>query len=558
MTSSQKREHSPPVYNRATFWHTLGVPSLRINAELIDATHPVQRVLDIPEETTLFGMHLLLQEAFTWEDNHLHVFDCGSTRYSNTPEQLGAQHEDDLLVSSLLTEVGAQMRYTYDLGDDWAIQLTLVGTDRRPRKKATLVDAYGVAPREDVGGVHVWDQMLDDIDLAAQGRFDEVENLETIELNFPGMNPLALRLQLLTLGAREVAWLRNRIKRVQVTAVPEESEAFFNPAEAVIASLRDLVENQGLSPEDAIAQYNQQFDVPAANSPFDDFDPFDDDSDDFFDDLSFESSFLEDELVAKRLYKNAVNNGVLNAIAEHFNSPLITEMVRRQLADTKEFSDAHAHLVGSRIQDVLRTMLKKRPLEKKAREIVKILDLDPDLITPAELWMTFSGFFLCARVADASIDSLLATDTTTRMLALSPAEFAREFTTMLPDEQGEQYITSILGLLYYAHNRDASRSLAMVRGTDPNQEIEAFLMGAIDTYFGLDDPDRAEEKADEFLSRFQFEIEPLKLLLPFVDSPFTPGEYREPPAMVAFARECLRNLDPRWLLPISMGETRNP
>lgn len=520
------------------------MPTLRLKAELVEAPRPVVRTLDVPVETTLYGLHLVLQAAFFWHDSHLHEFTQGERRWSPVPEEFEALPEAGVLLSELLHEIGDELTYTYDFGDNWRHRLTLVGTDRRARKRATLVDGQGAAPLEDCGGVGGWERVLDDIDLAAQGKFDKLANPAGYELTFGDDSPAAVQAHFASFGEVDRHWASVDVKKVDVAAEPEDPGSLenVNIAELVGAQIRDMVETQGLSYEEAIAMHNQRMQI--RNLP------------ELGEDLAFEQAAFEDPEVARRLYERAQERGVLGALGDYFGTPLLTEMIHRHETASAP-TEEHLALIGGRMQDVLRAMMEKRSMTKVMRKVFAILGIGTDEEDIYWAWNQLEFLFVTSGVADARLNEFVVTEDTVKVLALDKPDFAREIAARIPGDQGEPYITAVLVLLLLAYGDDSMRSLGALRGHTPDEELAVFFSAIIDAYFPVAPSiDGEGQRAMEFFERFSLLREALHLVMPPVSHPFDPNSVREHPALVSFAKECLSSLDARWLLPFGVGESR--
>ena len=153
---------------------------LRLTAVLEDVTPRVSRILMVPSDLRLDRLHLVLQAAMGWENQHLYSFEAGSRRWS-LPDphlRLDALPANKATLQQALVAAGhTSLVYTYDFGDDWRHHLTGELTDGPlpgqlyPR----LVEAEGRCPPE-VGNVYTY---IDDNHITAtyvrtaQAFFDE-------------------------------------------------------------------------------------------------------------------------------------------------------------------------------------------------------------------------------------------------------------------------------------------------------------------------------------------------------------------------------------------------
>lgn len=122
--------------------------------------------LKVGPRMTLRHLHDAIQAAFSWEDRHLAAF-------SNDPEgrrflaqvaadEFGEDHAplfEAVKLDDVLTP-GRVLFYTYDFGDDWWLRVEHHGlVDGAAKAKQVLVDAVGIPPPEDCGGLPGFTQL---------------------------------------------------------------------------------------------------------------------------------------------------------------------------------------------------------------------------------------------------------------------------------------------------------------------------------------------------------------------------------------------------------------
>lgn len=142
------RQASTPVTGPAVY---------QLKIQLLDVKPPVWRRVRVSGDTTLAGLHDVIQAAMGWEDYHLHEFTIGRTRYvpaadrEDSPNSLKDEAEHRL---DQVLQVGARIGYTYDFGDDWEHRITVekVVAPEANRRYPTVVAGKGACPPEDSGG----------------------------------------------------------------------------------------------------------------------------------------------------------------------------------------------------------------------------------------------------------------------------------------------------------------------------------------------------------------------------------------------------------------------
>lgn len=90
---------------------------------------PVWRRVQVPATATLGDLHEVIQVAFGWGGDHLHVFRVGKKSYSDPFAGLdGARDEEDARLGELAASGAGKISYTYDLGACWQHEIILEGT----------------------------------------------------------------------------------------------------------------------------------------------------------------------------------------------------------------------------------------------------------------------------------------------------------------------------------------------------------------------------------------------------------------------------------------------
>jgi hypothetical protein len=86
----------------------------------------------VPSDLRLDRLHLALQAAMGWENQHLYSFDAGRHRWSLPDPHLGldALPANKATLQEALAAAGnTSLHYTYDFGEDWRHRLTAELTD---------------------------------------------------------------------------------------------------------------------------------------------------------------------------------------------------------------------------------------------------------------------------------------------------------------------------------------------------------------------------------------------------------------------------------------------
>jgi hypothetical protein len=113
---------------------------------------PVWRRVLVSSDVTLSVLHEVIQLAFAWDGEHLHVFTADGQGYADPFFELyDCTDEDAVRLASVLPRPGVSIDYRYDLGDCWDHTITL---ERILDRDAVLghpscVAGRGDAPVED-------------------------------------------------------------------------------------------------------------------------------------------------------------------------------------------------------------------------------------------------------------------------------------------------------------------------------------------------------------------------------------------------------------------------
>ncbi|MBN1174713.1 MAG: plasmid pRiA4b ORF-3 family protein [Micromonosporaceae bacterium] len=141
---------------------------------------PIWRRLEVPSDTTLDGLHQVIQTGFGWYGGHLWVFETPDGEYGQPDAQLGHVDAATVTLDEVAPDVGDRIRYVYDFGDDWQHDLVV---------EQIVAAQPGVAyprctagrrarPPEDCGGMWVYQDLLAVV--ADPGHPEHAEALDTL------------------------------------------------------------------------------------------------------------------------------------------------------------------------------------------------------------------------------------------------------------------------------------------------------------------------------------------------------------------------------------------
>jgi len=145
-------------------------PIYQLKIVLLGGKPPVWRRMQVPGDARLDWLHAALQVAIGWTNSHLHAFQVGGDRYSDTRHHF-AEFEGD---PEILEERKFSLRqiapreldafgYEYDFGDSWEHEIMvekILPPDAAAAKTALCLDGARACPPEDCGGVWGYDDLL--------------------------------------------------------------------------------------------------------------------------------------------------------------------------------------------------------------------------------------------------------------------------------------------------------------------------------------------------------------------------------------------------------------
>ena len=149
----------------------LSCQAVELEVEL-ELTTPCTRTLLIPNDRNFYQLHCILQNAFGWEDRHLHEFVLEEGRFGNPEkvitltEELDDVPEGIVYLDSLETTLKdvfpqyGSILYIYDFGDEWVHRIRLKRlVEDCPTPYPQCLAAEGDAPMEDCGGPAGFDRI---------------------------------------------------------------------------------------------------------------------------------------------------------------------------------------------------------------------------------------------------------------------------------------------------------------------------------------------------------------------------------------------------------------
>ncbi|MBL4640808.1 MAG: hypothetical protein JKX86_03230 [Verrucomicrobiales bacterium] len=135
-----------------------------VSVDLLDVPVIVSRRILVPSTVNLEQLHGVIQIAMGWENGHLFSFEIENMPDIEYVGRFDEQSSDDdhqilkaadMSVRQLLEGNNSSLVYRYDFGDDWRHRVVIesVQAEWADRERCLLLDAKGLCPPEDCGGV---------------------------------------------------------------------------------------------------------------------------------------------------------------------------------------------------------------------------------------------------------------------------------------------------------------------------------------------------------------------------------------------------------------------
>lgn len=140
----------------------------------IDNIEPtIWRRIQVPTDYNFWDLHVAIQDAFGWQDSHLHHFEIkGKGKQSVT--HIGIPDFDrfeemqkvypgwEIWVLAYFNSLGVEAKYLYDYGDGWSHNVKLEGYIHREKGVSypRCIDGALAGPPEDCGGVYGYTELV--------------------------------------------------------------------------------------------------------------------------------------------------------------------------------------------------------------------------------------------------------------------------------------------------------------------------------------------------------------------------------------------------------------
>jgi hypothetical protein len=139
---------------------------LRLRLSVKDIRPEIWRTLVVSPDVTLARLHTILQILMGWKDNHLYAYAINQKRYAPPDvdaERVGKSGTAGTKLSSIFGKETDVLRYEYDFGDCWEIELRTASPDGvfEQTQSVECMEGLRHGPVEDSGGPRRYMEMVD-------------------------------------------------------------------------------------------------------------------------------------------------------------------------------------------------------------------------------------------------------------------------------------------------------------------------------------------------------------------------------------------------------------
>lgn len=147
-----------PVFPKGALLHTVNTEIIKVAKSnftfKVSLEKSVWRKIKLSYKHSLEDLHLMIQEAFNFDNDHLYAFYMDGKRYSrnayHSPMGDEEPFTDEAIIGELGLYVGQKILYYFDYGDSWefAVQLLAMDEGERPLKEPKIIEVKGEAPEQ--------------------------------------------------------------------------------------------------------------------------------------------------------------------------------------------------------------------------------------------------------------------------------------------------------------------------------------------------------------------------------------------------------------------------
>lgn len=137
---------------------------LQIKISLVDSHIPIWRRFQITDDYRLDSFHQVLQILMGWWNAHLHEFHIGGRRFGmqldGISNKFSLEDEARFSLQNFPFSEGDEIKYLYDLKDDWQHLLTIETVTEVSKSVLYCLEGNGHCPYEGSGGVKGYEYLL--------------------------------------------------------------------------------------------------------------------------------------------------------------------------------------------------------------------------------------------------------------------------------------------------------------------------------------------------------------------------------------------------------------
>ena len=140
----------------------------QLKVTMKESKPPIWRRFQVPNDTTLHRLHLILQSVVGWTNSHLYRFDIEGIQYSvpDPEDDFNELHFVDsrrTRLSKVVSHEKARFTYEYDFGDSWEHQILVekILPSESGTQYPVCLAGKRACPPEDCGGIWGYDELLE-------------------------------------------------------------------------------------------------------------------------------------------------------------------------------------------------------------------------------------------------------------------------------------------------------------------------------------------------------------------------------------------------------------
>ena len=159
----------------------------RFRISLTEIEPEIWREIDVPSDYNFWELHVAIQDAMGWLDYHLHEF-RPRKKSPTDGKRVGIPQPDfddievipgwEISIKKHFTTLGNTIDYTYDFGDSWEHEVTLIGMFLAD-ENAKIPNCHAgerACPPEDCGSVPGYYNLLEVLSSPANDGYEEISH----------------------------------------------------------------------------------------------------------------------------------------------------------------------------------------------------------------------------------------------------------------------------------------------------------------------------------------------------------------------------------------------